>query len=175
MCIVCHPTEGPGTCPLAIKHGNSCLNCHSNCTEDTTTTTAATVTSTTTTISGIVPEVNIDITTRPKGAFRSHVIPLPLLVFIEGTDSNFNQSTEVTFDGDVLRPPRYVVLSPARLLVFSIISPAGFRSSYDNEVSINVRSIVDSTKLGVYEEVGSCNFIFTTLPAIFRGTHKSNT
>jgi len=128
------------------------------------------VTSTTTTIDDVPPVVDIDITTHPKGAFRFHLIPLPLIMFIEGTGSNFNQTTMVTFDGDALCPPLHIVLSPTSILVFSIIRPAGLGASGNNEVIVNVSSTVDSSELGAYEEVGSCSFILAALPFIFSET-----
>ena len=162
-CAVCHPTDGPGTCNLAAKHGSSCLTCHSDCTENTTTTTAV-VTSTTTTIDGFPPVVDMDITTHPKGAFRSHFIPLPLIMFIEGTGSNFNQTTRVSFDGDALLPPISIVLSPKSIFIFSILRPIGFKSISNKEVIVSVSSTVDSSELGMYEEIGSCSFFFVPLP-----------
>ena len=162
-CSVCHPTDGPGTCNLAVKHGSSCLTCHSDCTENTTTTTAV-VTSTTTTIDDVPPVVDMDITTHPKGAFRSHLIPLPLIMFIEGRESNFNQTTGVSFDGDALSPPISIVLSPNSIFVFSILRPIGLKSTSNKEVIVSVSSTVDSSELGMYEEIGSCSFFFVPLP-----------
>lgn len=162
-CVVCHPTDGPGICNLANQHGSSCLTCHSDCTEETTTTTAA-VTSTTTTINDVPPVVGTGITTYPKGSYRSHFMPFPLLMFIEGTDSNFNQTTKVSFDGDALFPPIRMVLSPKSIFVLTILRPIGLQSISDKEVIVTVSSMVDSSELGAYEEVGSCSFLFVPLP-----------
>jgi len=122
------------------------------------------LTSTTTTIDAVPPVVDMDITTHPKGAFRSHLIPLPLIMFIEGRESNFNQTTGVSFDGDALSPSISIVLSPNSIFVFSILRPIGLKSISNKEVIVSVRSTVDSSKLGMYEEIGSCSFFFVPLP-----------
>jgi len=155
-CVVCHPLGTPGKCNLANFHGSSCLECHSDCAE----------TTTTTTIDDFPPVITIDITLFPKSVFRSHLIPLPLMMLIEGTDSNFNSSTSVSFEGDVLFPPISIILSPKRIIVLSIIKPAGFKSTEDSEVTVNVSSTVD---LGVgesYEEVGGWYLTLKLLPLI---------
>jgi hypothetical protein len=85
-------------------------------------------------------------------------------MFIEGTESNFNETSKVRFDGDALSPPMSIVLSPERIVVFSILRPIGLKSISDKEVIVSVSSTVDSSELGMYEEIGSCSFLFVPLP-----------
>ena len=153
-CIVCHPMGNPGRCNLANHHGGSCLDCHSECEETTTTTTA-----------NITPAV-IDITIFPKSAFRSHFMPLPLVMLITGTDSNFNCKTRVSFEGNTLTPPFSITLSPKRIIAFTIIIPAGFETVEDSEVTVNVSSTVAPDCEESYEEVGSWYLTLKTLPWI---------
>jgi hypothetical protein len=122
------------------------------------------VTSTTTTIDGVPPVVDMGITTYPKGSFRSHFIPFPLIMFIEGTETNFNQTTRVSFDGDALLPPISIVLSPKSIFIFSILRPIGLKPTSNKAVIVSVSSEVDSSELGMYEEIGSCSFFFVPLP-----------
>ena len=165
-CAVCHPTGDPGKCNLANDHGSSCLKCHSDCSDDTTTTTAE-VTSTTTTIEDFPNPVTIDIELKPDSVFRSHLIPLPLTMFIEGTESHFDRTTTVSFEGnDAIWPPIRLVLSQTKILVVSIINPAGLRADNSSEVTVNVSSTVDTGEEEPYEEVGSSLLTLTMLPFI---------
>ena len=154
-CIICHPGGDPGFCNLVTHHGGSCLECHAECEETTTTTTIHT------------PPVVIDITLSPQSAFRSHLIPLPLIMVIKGTESNFNYRTSVDFEGnDALTPPLSIILSPERIIVLSIIKPAGFKATGDSEVMVNVSSTVDMGGGESYEEVGGWSLTLKLLPLI---------
>jgi hypothetical protein len=160
-CIICHPTDGPGTCNLAYRHGTSCLACHIDCTGNTTTTAA---TSTTTTIDDYAPVVEKVITTYPKECFRSQFIPFPFMMLIVGDETHFNQSSKVRFDDETLFPPMRIVLSQKSIFVISILRPIGLFPKTDKEVIVSVSSKVDSVESGMYEEVGSCSFSLVPLP-----------
>ena len=148
-CIVCHPVGDSGFCSLVNHHGGSCLECHSECKDD------------------FPPIVTIDITLFPKSVFRSHLIPLPLVMVITGTESNFNSGTRVDFEGnDALFPPFSIILSPERIIVLSIIRAAGFNANEDTEVTVNVSSTVDLGGGESYEEVGGWSLTLKLLPLI---------
>jgi len=164
-CIVCHPLGSPGKCSLVNDHGSSCLDCHSYCSDSTTTTTAE-VTSTTTTTNEFPEIITIDITLTPESVLRSYLIPYLLITVIKGTDSNFNCSTRVTFEDDAIVPPFYIILSSTRIIVFSLIRPAGIEAAEDSEVPVNVSTTVDLGGGESYEEVGGWYLTLRLMPWI---------
>ena len=159
-CTACH-----SGCTLPISHGSSCLDCHSYCSDSTTTTTAE-VTSTTTTTNEFPEIITIDITLTPESVLRSHLIPYLLITVIKGTDSNFNCSTRVTFEDDAIVPPFYIILSSTRIIVFSLIRPAGIEAAEDSEVPVNVSTTVDLGGGESYEEVGGWYLTLRLMPWI---------
>ena len=110
--------------------------------------------------------VVIDVTINPNSSFCSHLIPLPLIMFIEGEESNFNQTTTVSFEGDAIWPPMHIVLSPTTIFVFSIIKPAGLEASGSMEVLVGVTSTVDNGVDEPYDEEGSTPLTLNMLPWI---------
>ena len=108
----------------------------------------------------------INITLIPKSALRSHLIPLPLFMFIVGEESHFNQKTVVSFDGDAIVPPVRLVLSSKLIFVVSLIKPASLGTTGSTEVSVTVTSTVVGGE-EPYDEVGSENLSLNTLPWIF--------
>ena len=154
-CIVCHPGGDTGFCNLVTHHGGSCLECHSECVDETTTTTTTNI-----------PPAVIDITLRPESALRSHLIPYLLITVIKGTDSHFNCSTRVTFEDDAIVPPFYIILSSTRIIVFSLIRPASIDATEDSEVPVNVSTTVDLGGGESYEEVGGWYLTLKLMPCI---------
>ena len=76
----------------------------------------------------------------PKSTVRSHIVPLPLVMFIVSTDSatQFDRgSTEVSVD-DVLTPPLTLVLSTDSILVLSFITPGKIGTTDSTEVNVTV-------------------------------------
>jgi len=79
----------------------------------------------------------------PKSAIQSHLIPLPLFMFIVSDDdyTKFEDATTVGFSGeDIVNPPVTMVLSENPIFVFSLIKPAGLGStkgSVEIEVSVS--------------------------------------
>ena len=94
-------------------------------------------------------------------------MPLPLIMFIKGTESHFNRTTAVSFEGNAIWSPIYLVLSPTNLFVCSLINPAGLQPNGSIGVTVNVTSTVDSGEGELYEEVGSCTLNLIMLPFIF--------
>jgi hypothetical protein len=88
---------------------------------------------------------------------------------IEGTECHFNDATSISFEGDATYPPLFsVILPPTKILVFSIITRAGFSPAGTGEVTVTVRSRVEEGG-GSYEEVGSSTLSLVMLPLIFAG------
>jgi len=101
------------------------------------------------------PPLTFDII--PSVAFRSHVIPLPLIIFIDGTDTNFDDSTTVSFSGDVIAPPWTDVVSSELIFVLSLITPTGLDDTGGSEVEVTVTTD---------EGTGSAILTFIILPWI---------
>lgn len=74
----------------------------------------------------------------PNLAFCSHLIPLPLFMFIVGIDTNFDYTTPVSFSGDMIAPPLTLVLSKDSIFVFSMINPVGMEVSGNFGVEVTV-------------------------------------
>ena len=87
-------------------------------------------------------------------------------MFIEGTESHFNRTTTVGFEGNAIWPPIRILFSPTNILVISIINPAGLQADNSSEVIVNVSSTVDTGEGKPYEEVGSWPLTLTMLPFI---------
>jgi hypothetical protein len=82
----------------------------------------------------------------PDVALCSHLFPLPLFMFINGTDTHFNETTTVNFNGDAIWPPFYLVLSPTSIFVVSIINPAGLDAPENTSVDVTIISTVDEVQ-----------------------------
>jgi hypothetical protein len=115
---------------------------------------------------------SLEINLIPDSALQSHLLPLPLIMFIEGIDTHFNQTTSITFNDFTILPPLYLVLSPTSVLVVSLINPAGLAATTGNAVTIMVSSTVDTGTGEPYEEVASESLTLNLLPFIF-GNDKS--
>jgi hypothetical protein len=92
----------------------------------------------------------------PDSAWRSSLIPLPLIMVITGNNTNFNTTTTVDFSGDEVLPSWHIVLSPTDILVVSLIKPA---DSEDTEVIVTVISTVDTD-----EEVATAALTLNLIP-----------
>ncbi len=79
----------------------------------------------------------------PNRAFRSHLIPLPLFMFIAGTDTTFDSKTTASFSSDAITPPWILVLSEDLIFTFSLITPAGFEDMGNSTVDIKVTVTTD--------------------------------
>ncbi len=91
-----------------------------------------------------IPEgVTLSFNIIPQSALRSHVLFLPLIMFIRSDDEGnvFERgSTSVTFaGGDIINPPWTMVLTERLLYVFSLVKPAGLPVTEDStEVTVEV-------------------------------------
>ena len=78
----------------------------------------------------------------PQSAFRSHLIPLTLIMFIRSTDdgTTFDQeTTAVSFSGGaIVSPPLTLVVTKKLIAVFSVITSADFGTSGNTEVEVSV-------------------------------------
>jgi hypothetical protein len=100
----------------------------------------------------------------PNEAFRSHLIPLPLITLMTRTDENtvFDQTTTVNFgDNTIITPPWAFVLSEDLILIFSMITPAGFEATESSNVEVTVT---------VNDREGTATLTLNTLPFIFGDT-----
>ena len=79
----------------------------------------------------------------PNRAFRSHLIPLPLFMFISGADTTFDSKTTASFSSDAITPPWTLVLSEDLIFIFSLITPAGFEDTGNSTVDIKVTVTTD--------------------------------
>jgi hypothetical protein len=83
-------------------------------------------------------------------------------MLITGEGTNFvSGETQVSFDGSIMSELFSLVLSPRVILVFSLISPAGFGEQ--DSMTVRVRAITPSTN----EEV-STDIILWMLPGILK-------
>jgi hypothetical protein len=108
----------------------------------------------------------VEITLSPDVALRSHLLPLPLIMVINGADTHFNQTTTVRLSSDVLWPPLYLVLSPTDMLLIALINPAGLEAADSSVETLTVTSIIDTGEAEPYEEVAAKNLTLTLLPFI---------
>jgi hypothetical protein len=83
-----------------------------------------------------------------------------MLITGDGTDFD-KEETEVSFDSEIMSEPLSLVLSPRAILVFSLISPAGFGEQ--DSMTVRVRAITPSTN----EEV-STDIILWMIPGILK-------
>jgi hypothetical protein len=100
----------------------------------------------------------------PNEAFRSHLIPLPLITLMTRTDENtvFDQTTTINFgDNTIITPPLTFVLSEDLVFIFAIINPAGFEATESSSVEVTVT---------VNDREGTATLILNTLPFIFGDT-----
>jgi len=67
-------------------------------------------------------------------------------MFINGSDTNFNETTTVSFIGNAIWQPFYLVLSPTSIFVVSIINPAGLEAPNSISVDVTVNSTVDAAE-----------------------------
>ena len=130
MCIVCHPSGDPGKCELVLFHDPGladCLTCHPDCDEEPTTTTTTDV-STTTTTADVTTTTTTPVTTTttapvsnisvsPVSIPRSRWIPLPAILAIEGSGTNFAQGTSKP----AYSPDRAVIALPPLVLNAELI------------------------------------------------------
>ena len=119
----------------------------------------------------------IEIKLTPNSVPRSHLLLLPLIMFIEpeeNVESHFDRTTTVSFKeigteviSNAIWPPISLVLSPKFIFVLSLINPAGFDATGDSEVTVEVESTVDQLDGGSpYQEVGTTSLSLTMLPFI---------
>ena len=97
----------------------------------------------------------------PDSALRSHLIPLPLFMFIVSDDSGteFDRSVEVSFSSDELKSLGKLVLSKKVIFTLVLIRPSGVGVTGSTEVSVTV------TKTSTEEE-GTIPFTLNMLPFI---------
>jgi len=74
----------------------------------------------------------------PSVAFRSHILQLPLVLFVSGSETSFDDSTTVSFSDDVITALWITVLSPELISTFSLISAAGIDTSGSSEIEVIV-------------------------------------
>ena len=84
----------------------------------------------------------------PDSAWYSKTISLPLIMFIIGHDTHFNETTTVHFNNDFIWPPMHLVLSPNNIFVFSVIKPINIGPIPDVNLTVSTR-----TSPGSIEEV----------------------
>jgi hypothetical protein len=84
----------------------------------------------------------------PDVPLCSHLFPLSLFMVVNGSDTHFNETTTVSFIGDAIWQPLYLVLSPTIIFVVSIINPAGLESLESTNVDVTVTSTVGETQEG---------------------------
>ena len=97
----------------------------------------------------------------PDSALRSHLIPLPLFMFIVSDDSEteFDRSVEVSFSSDDLKSLGKLVLSKKLIFTVLLIGPSGVGVTDSTDVSVTV------TKASTEEE-GTKPFTLNMLPFI---------
>jgi hypothetical protein len=95
----------------------------------------------------------------PDSVPRSHLIPLPLFMFIVSTDDTdfWKTPPTVTFGGDIITPPLILTLLPNVLFNFALINPSGLDTT--DSASMEVR-------VSAGEGVGTKNLTLIMLPWI---------
>ena len=114
------------------------------------------------------PDLPLSFKIIPHAAFRSQVIPLPLIMFIRSTDdlTTFDQeTTTVSFDDEAIVNDLITLVVSKRLIyLFALVRPAGFSSGQGwQELTVKVTTA---------EGLGTAPFTLLARPIILDGMNQ---
>ena len=109
-CVKCHPLTSPGKCNLIVKHGGSCLTCHSSCSGGITTTT---------TIPN--PPPSCSLTVDPESVRSGFLIPLFARIKIQTEGGAFDETSAINIQG--FRYIRTTLITPTAIEVLAVVPP----------------------------------------------------